>query len=360
LLATVLIYFYINNSLKNNFWFINSFYFYFKKKYQQLTKITKKKKNNSLNLNNLEEDNELKIVHFDKNKSLEKTYSIKNLFQDKFLQKFKPYDSENQKKEYSFLFFLNLIINLALILTFSRVGIGLLILFYLIVIFLKSNLLKKLALINLFFIGLILIMFSPYFFSRLVEKNYFFKDNQFSQTSEALYSKTDQSIRNLYLKISADVIREKPFWGVGAGNFVFYEIENNSRYQLPAFHLQPVHNLILLIISDFGIVLTGIIGVSFFVLLKSFKKDPLNLWISYRTLKIGIVLILLTGVFDHYLYSFPQGTAILGIIIALTIATYRINQAIFSREAFKRKALKRETDHLENTCFGNFFINKNL
>ena len=118
------------------------------------------------------------------------------------------------------------------------------------------------------------------------------------------------SLRSFYNKLS---LLEKPFFGVGLGNFVNWSKEVNPG--LAANLYQPVHNIYLLIFSE-----TGILGLSMFflflifLLLKSFKFQVSSFIIIFLSL-------LFFGLFDHFLWTIQQGQIIFWIVLGL-IATF--------------------------------------
>lgn len=97
------------------------------------------------------------------------------------------------------------------------------------------------------------------------------------------------------------MIQDSPFVGVGAGNFT----KRLPEYQKGAFYwLQPVHNILLLSLSEVGI--AGVVA-GFWLLKDKFRK-------------IGLVMgliILVTGMVDHYWLTLPQNTWLLAVILGV-------------------------------------------
>ena len=120
------------------------------------------------------------------------------------------------------------------------------------------------------------------------------------------------SMRGFYNKVS---LFEKPFWGVGAGNFVNWFKEVNPALAENLY--QPVHNIYLLIFSE-----TGILGLAAFLLFLIFltwrhlKKVEFNRPFHYSLL-ILFVSILFLGLFDHFLLTIQQGRIIFWLILGL-------------------------------------------
>jgi O-antigen ligase len=110
---------------------------------------------------------------------------------------------------------------------------------------------------------------------------------------------TSWSDRVGLMKASFNIIKENLLTGVGLGKFVANMGESVPRSENGILLLQPVHNIFLLIVSEIGLVGFGL----FSALLYFFFKN--REW-SLR-LVIGVVSVFIIGMFDHYLFSLPQG-----------------------------------------------------
>lgn len=104
-----------------------------------------------------------------------------------------------------------------------------------------------------------------------------------------------------------DTIRQNPLFGVGLNNFL---IVSRS--------LQPVHNIFLLVLSE-----TGIIGFLLFLylIINSFKnllEIGKNNRLSRWKLVIPILVVLITGLVDHYWLTLQQNQLLLSIIFGLS------------------------------------------
>jgi O-antigen ligase len=76
---------------------------------------------------------------------------------------------------------------------------------------------------------------------------------------------------------------------------------------------QPVHNIFLLCISEFGILgFILIFYVLFYGIVKNIKR------ISWSGVLILFVIVVI-GVFDHYLFSLPQGEVIFFVFLYLLV-----------------------------------------
>ncbi len=105
----------------------------------------------------------------------------------------------------------------------------------------------------------------------------------------------------------------KPVFGVGLNNFV--PVSAGDLLTGPSRFLQPVHNIILLVLSE-----TGIIGLAGFLLFISY---PIKKLIVGRVSPVALVLwfmILFLGMFDHYFLTLPQGYRLFFLVWGLSLS----------------------------------------
>lgn len=119
------------------------------------------------------------------------------------------------------------------------------------------------------------------------------------------------SLRAFYNKVS---LFEKPFFGVGLGNFVNWFKEINPGLAPNLY--QPVHNIYLLIFSE-----TGVLGLAAFLLFLFFlAKNYLSLKFN-RPLHFSFFIIFLSllffGLFDHFLLTIQQGRIVFWLVLGL-------------------------------------------
>ena len=95
---------------------------------------------------------------------------------------------------------------------------------------------------------------------------------------------------------------QSPLLGVGLGNFIPSLVRFLPGSFLLSEKLQPVHNLPVLLVSEIGFV-----GLALIVLLlhQNYRKilNP-----QFLTL---VVIVIITGSFDHYWWTLPQNKLIL-------------------------------------------------
>ena len=148
----------------------------------------------------------------------------------------------------------------------------------------------------------VLILFSVLFWPQVMERL------DISPQEEAV------SLRGFYNKVS---LFEKPFFGVGPGNFVnwFKEISLGLAPNL----YQPVHNIYLLVFSETGILGLAAFLLFLFFLAKNYFKVKFDRPFHYSFFII-FVSLLFFGLFDHFLWTLQQGQIILYLTIGLLSA----------------------------------------
>jgi hypothetical protein len=103
---------------------------------------------------------------------------------------------------------------------------------------------------------------------------------------------------------------ERPVFGWGLGNFVL--AQGNLFLSRGGFNFyQPVHNLYLLVLAETGF--SGLVIFSFW--LKRLWKNLDSYW------RIVILLIIISGFFDHYWLTLQQNFLLLGVIPAVALST---------------------------------------
>lgn len=102
------------------------------------------------------------------------------------------------------------------------------------------------------------------------------------------------------------IISQNPIWGMGLGNYLIAQKKIGT--DLLFYTPQPVHNIFLLIISEVGIIISGII---FFFLRKFLAR-----W------GICILVIIWTGFFDHYWLTLQQNLLLMGVILGFTTSEF--------------------------------------
>lgn len=110
------------------------------------------------------------------------------------------------------------------------------------------------------------------------------------------------------MKNSLSIIFNHPFVGVGLGSYLVEQANYSSKFYL--FFNQPVHNILLLFFSEFGLLLGG--GLVFILLSPIHKLIKLSPYL--------IMAIALTGFFDHYWLTLQQNFLLMGLVMGLILS----------------------------------------
>lgn len=111
--------------------------------------------------------------------------------------------------------------------------------------------------------------------------------------------------RQEFLVVSANLISQRPWFGIGLGNFV--------RFSLPEFP-EPVHNLFLLIGAEVG--LPALI-VFIFLILVHLRQAFWDLSWEKKLLGLSLLQLLFLGLFDHYLWTSHPGQLLFWLVLGL-------------------------------------------
>jgi len=113
--------------------------------------------------------------------------------------------------------------------------------------------------------------------------------------------------RWLLIKSAWKIFLRRPVLGVGWDNFLTVLPRYWSFNKQAKIVLQPVHNIILLILTQIG--LTGLLF--FLAVINKFVS-----WNRKTTLLLGVIF--LTGLTDHYWLTLPQNMLLLGLVFGLS------------------------------------------
>lgn len=110
---------------------------------------------------------------------------------------------------------------------------------------------------------------------------------------------------------------KSPFFGVGLNNFINNMAKSNI-IAGPVRFLQPVHNILLLTLSE-----TGVVGLAGLIILMGFPI--IRLWRNKASSYCMVlfycwVVIIFLGMFDHYFLTIPQGQRLFFLIWGLSLA----------------------------------------
>lgn len=104
-----------------------------------------------------------------------------------------------------------------------------------------------------------------------------------------------------------ETIKSHPFFGVGLGQYLFYQEAIPAKYA--DFFLQPVHNIFLLFMAQSGLILGGAI------------LYLLGKWVWQRRRNEAflacVFVVVFTGFFDHYWLTLQQNMLLVGVVFGL-------------------------------------------
>lgn len=103
------------------------------------------------------------------------------------------------------------------------------------------------------------------------------------------------------------IISQNPITGVGLGNYLYAQSEFPNPYT--SYFLQPVHNILLLFLSETGLIVGGIL------LYLGFKK--INPLFSNKTFIYCFAVVFLSGMMDHYWITLQQNLLLTAFVFGL-------------------------------------------
>lgn len=123
--------------------------------------------------------------------------------------------------------------------------------------------------------------------------------------------------RGVYLSDAKKIINKHLFIGVGAGNYTENVLINNI-YHRKIWHIQPVHNIYLLIFSELGLI--GFFILMFFIVFNLFEISKIIKEQDTNRVIFSFILIamLVLSIFDHWLWTTPFGIIIFWLVLAFS------------------------------------------
>ncbi|PJE70175.1 hypothetical protein COU97_01100 [Candidatus Shapirobacteria bacterium CG10_big_fil_rev_8_21_14_0_10_48_15] len=126
----------------------------------------------------------------------------------------------------------------------------------------------------------------------------------------AFFASTSFLQRADLVKAAWQMIKAKPFWGVGLGNFIV-RLPDFWQVAASTYWVQPVHNIFLLTAAETG--LAGLAILLFFwgQTVRRVATSP-----SFMILA-ALLIIFFTGLFDHYWLTLQQNQLLLAVVFGL-------------------------------------------
>jgi len=123
-------------------------------------------------------------------------------------------------------------------------------------------------------------------------------------------SNTSLTRRTQLNTVATTIIVSRPFFGVGAYNFIPVVPSYVQHYS--SMFLQPVHNIYLLLLSEYGLVS---ICVFFLWIMFTKKRPPLSR--VHPIMLLCITELLIIGSLDHYSLTLQQGKMLMTVFFSL-------------------------------------------
>lgn len=113
--------------------------------------------------------------------------------------------------------------------------------------------------------------------------------------------------RIVLLDHAAQIFYKNMLLGTGLGHYLYFESQFSYRYSY--FSLQPVHNTLVLFVTEAGILLVGWLFVVTKKLLVRVFSDVSNRYV--------IIAFLITSFFDHYWYTLQQNILLFALMMGV-------------------------------------------
>jgi hypothetical protein len=130
--------------------------------------------------------------------------------------------------------------------------------------------------------------------------------------------------RAVLIQQSVQMISEQPLIGVGVNNFL-NELAGRKDKDTP---LQPVHNALILIAVETGIVVAAGVVVLFIQLIKKSTRLKKKMGMRYVDAVLLLLIILSISMTDHYFVTIQQGRLMLAVVLGLLIASFEKNKGV--------------------------------
>jgi len=117
---------------------------------------------------------------------------------------------------------------------------------------------------------------------------------------------------------SLDIIQSNPLLGVGLGTYTvsLYDLDSSQS----SYYYQPVHNVDLLVMSELGIIGWLLLTITIIYLLYLiFRKYGREMNTETLLILASFIVLLIIGIFDHYLWSLYFGLMFSFLIIGLLV-----------------------------------------
>ena len=136
-------------------------------------------------------------------------------------------------------------------------------------------------------------------------------------------------VRQELISSAWTLFQSSPLFGIGLGNFIVRLPDVLTAHAV--YFLQPVHNIYLLLLSEVGIVGMGLLLFSVFYLLNTeyrIMNTEVNSKLRQRiqsklfTIQYSLFIILVLGLVDHYWLTLQQGQLLLVVVLGYSLVVF--------------------------------------
>lgn len=113
--------------------------------------------------------------------------------------------------------------------------------------------------------------------------------------------------------VAKKMIEDNPLLGVGAGNFVVRLPEYSNK-----LGGQPVHNLVLLMLTEIGWLMVALVGLGLSKLVFGRQKKWREWWWG------AWLVVIITGMVDHYWLTLPQNRWLLALLVGMVVTRVKL------------------------------------
>lgn len=128
--------------------------------------------------------------------------------------------------------------------------------------------------------------------------------------------------RHILAAAAVKMVQERPIWGVGMDNFVVGVADKLTKNE-SVYWLQPVHNGILLVLAETGLVGGGIFLWGVVKLVKRAVRQKEKMYL------VALLVTFWLATWDHYVLTLQQNQLLLGILIGILV---RRENILYSEE----------------------------
>ena len=133
------------------------------------------------------------------------------------------------------------------------------------------------------------------------------------------------TIRLKLVEQSLGIVYKNSLSGVGLQNFIVAQSYVDGA--LPYHLSQPVHNIFLYLLAEFGLIIGVFLILLFITLLIAILRSQHKHGYQKKVAIVLLIMIIIIGCFDHYLLTLHQGRILLAFTIATGFAAIRVNSS---------------------------------